>query len=143
MNIPQDLLYSKDHEWVRVEGDVATVGITDFAQSELGDIVFVEVETVDEELDGEEVFGTIEAVKTVSDLFMPMAGTVAEMNEGLEDNPALINEDPYGEGWIIKVKLGEGAPDLSGLMSPRPMPRRSAESQPLRSRRNAWSCSGP
>lgn len=116
MNIPQDLLYSKDHEWVRVEGDVATVGITDFAQSELGDIVFVEVETVDEELDGEEVFGTIEAVKTVSDLFMPMAGTVAEMNEGLEDNPALINEDPYGEGWIIKVKLGEGA-DLSGLLN--------------------------
>lgn len=116
MNIPQDLLYSKDHEWVRVEGDVATVGITDFAQSELGDIVFVEVETVDEELDGEEVFGTIEAVKTVSDLFMPMAGTVAEMNEDLEDNPALINEDPYGEGWIIKVKLGEGA-DLSGLLN--------------------------
>ena len=116
MNIPQDLLYSKDHEWVRVEGDVATVGITDFAQSELGDIVFVEVETVDEELDGEEVFGTIEAVKTVSDLFMPVPGTVAELNEGLEDNPALINEDPYGEGWIIKVKLAEGA-DLSSLLN--------------------------
>ena len=116
MNIPQDLLYSKDHEWVRVEGDVATVGITDFAQSELGDIVFVEVETVDEELDGEEVFGTIEAVKTVSDLFMPVPGTVAELNEGLEDTPALINEDPYGEGWIIKVKLAEGA-DLSGLLN--------------------------
>ena len=116
MNIPQDLLYSKDHEWVRVEGDAATVGITDFAQSELGDIVFVEVETVDEELDGEEVFGTIEAVKTVSDLFMPVPGTVAELNEGLEDNPALINEDPYGEGWIIKVKLADGA-DLSGLLN--------------------------
>ena len=116
MNIPQDLLYSKDHEWVRVEGDVATVGITDFAQSELGDIVFVEVETVDEALDGEEVFGTIEAVKTVSDLFMPVPGTVAELNEGLEDNPALINEDPYGEGWIIKVKLADGA-DLSGLLN--------------------------
>ena len=116
MNIPQDLLYSKDHEWVRVEGDVATVGITDFAQSELGDIVFVEVETVDEELDGEEVFGTIEAVKTVSDLFMPVPGTVAELNEGLEDNPALIKEDPYGEGWIIKVKLTDGA-DLSGLLN--------------------------
>ena len=116
MNIPQDLLYSKDHEGVRVEGDVATVGITDFAQSELGDIVFVEVETVDEELDGEEVFGTIEAVKTVSDLFMPVPGTVAELNEGLEDNPALINEDPYGEGWIIKVKLADGA-DLSGLLN--------------------------
>ena len=116
MNIPQDLLYSKDHEWVRVEGDVATVGITDFAQSELGDIVFVEVETVDEALDGEEVFGTIEAVKTVSDLFMPVSGTVAELNEALEDNPALINEDPYGEGWIIKVKLADGA-DLSGLLN--------------------------
>ena len=116
MNIPQDLLYSKDHEWVRVEGDVATVGITDFAQSELGDIVFVEVETEDEQLDGEEVFGTIEAVKTVSDLFMPIPGTVMELNEALEDNPALINEDPYGEGWIIKIKL-DGAPDLSTLMT--------------------------
>lgn len=117
MNFPQDLHYSKDHEWVRVEGDVAVVGITDFAQSELGDIVFVEVETVDEALDGEEVFGTIEAVKTVSDLFMPIPGTVVALNEALEDNPALINEDPYGEGWIIKIQL-DGAPDLSGLMSP-------------------------
>ena len=117
MNFPQDLHYSKDHEWVRVEGDVAVVGITDFAQSELGDIVFVEVETVDEALDGEEVFGTIEAVKTVSDLFMPTPGTVVALNEALEDNPALINEDPYGEGWIIKIQL-DGAPDLSGLMSP-------------------------
>lgn len=116
MNIPQDLHYSKDHEWVRVEGDVAIVGITDFAQSELGDIVFVEVETVDEDLPSEEVFGTIEAVKTVSDLFMPVAGTVLEFNEGLEDNPALINEDPYGEGWVIKIRLGEGA-DLSGLLT--------------------------
>lgn len=117
MNFPQDLHYSKDHEWVRVEGDVAVVGITDFAQSELGDIVFVEVETLDEALDGEEVFGTIEAVKTVSDLFMPIPGTVVALNEALEDNPALINEDPYGEGWIIKIQL-DGAPDLSGLMSP-------------------------
>jgi len=116
MNFPPDLHYSKDHEWVRVEGDVATVGITDFAQSELGDIVFVEVETEDEQLDGEEVFGTIEAVKTVSDLFMPIPGTVIELNEALEDNPALINEDPYGEGWIIKIKL-DGAPDLSTLMT--------------------------
>ncbi len=116
MNFPQDLHYSKDHEWVRVEGDVATVGITDFAQSELGDIVFVEVETEDEQLELEEVFGTIEAVKTVSDMFMPIAGTVMELNEALEDNPALINEDPYGEGWIIKIKL-DGAPDLSGLMT--------------------------
>lgn len=115
MNIPQDLLYTKDHEWVRVEGDVAVVGITDFAQSELGDIVFVEVETVDETLDLEEVFGTIEAVKTVSDMFMPVAGSVVELNDALEDNPALINEDPYGEGWIIKVKLNDGA-DLSGLI---------------------------
>ena len=101
---------------MRVEGDVAIVGITDFAQSELGDIVFVEVETVDEDLPSEEVFGTIEAVKTVSDLFMPVAGTVLEFNEGLEDNPALINEDPYGEGWVIKIRLGEGA-DLSGLLT--------------------------
>lgn len=116
MNFPQDLHYSKDHEWVRVEGDVATVGITDFAQSELGDIVFVEVETEDEQLDLEEVFGTIEAVKTVSDLFMPVAGTVMALNEALEDNPALINEDPYGEGWIIQIKL-DGAPDLSALMT--------------------------
>jgi len=116
MNIPEGLHYSKDHEWVRVEGDVAIVGITDFAQSELGDIVFVEVETVDEDLPSEEVFGTIEAVKTVSDLFMPVAGTVLEFNEGLEDNPALINEDPYGEGWVIKIRLGEGV-DLSGLLT--------------------------
>ena len=116
MNIPPDLRYSKDHEWVRVEGDVATVGITDFAQSELGDIVFVEVETEDEELDVDAVFGTIEAVKTVSDMFMPVSGTVAELNVALEDNPALINEDPYGAGWIIKIRL-DGTPDLDHLMS--------------------------
>lgn len=116
MNIPENLHYSKDHEWVRVEGDVAFVGITDFAQSELGDIVFVEVETVDEDLSIEEVFGTIEAVKTVSDLFMPVAGKVLEFNEGLEDNPALINEDPYGEGWVIKIQLGDGV-DLSSLLT--------------------------
>ena len=116
MSIPYNLRYSKDHEWVRVEGDVAFVGITDFAQSELGDIVFVEVETVDEDLPFEEVFGTIEAVKTVSDLFMPVAGKVLEFNEALEDNPALINEDPYGEGWVIKIQLGEGA-DLSSLLT--------------------------
>ena len=116
MSIPDNLRYSKDHEWVRVEGDVAFVGITDFAQSEFGDIVFVEVETVDEDLPFEEVFGTIEAVKTVSDLFMPVAGKVLEFNEALEDNPALINEDPYGEGWVIKIQLGEGA-DLSSLLT--------------------------
>ncbi|MBL6645876.1 MAG: glycine cleavage system protein GcvH [Flavobacteriales bacterium] len=116
MNIPQDLRYSKDHEWVRVEGDVATVGITDFAQSELGDIVFVEVETEDEDLEVDAVFGTIEAVKTVSDMFMPLAGTVVELNAALEDNPALINEDPYGEGWIIKIKVEEGA-DMGHLLT--------------------------
>ncbi len=116
MNIPQDLRYSKDHEWVRVEGDVATVGITDFAQSELGDIVFVEVETEDETLAVDEVFGTIEAVKTVSDMFMPLSGTVTELNPALEDNPALINEDPYGEGWVIKVKL-DGDADMGHLMT--------------------------
>ena len=116
MNIPQDLRYSKDHEWVRVEGDVATVGITDFAQSELGDIVFVEVETEDEDLEVDAVFGTIEAVKTVSDMFMPLAGTVVELNAALEDNPALINEDPYGEGWIIKIKVEEGA-DMDHLLT--------------------------
>ena len=105
MNIPQDLRYSKDHEWVRVEGDVAVVGITDFAQSELGDIVFVEVETEDETLEVDAVFGTIEAVKTVSDMFMPIAGTVIALNAELEDNPALINEDPYGANkgrmWLM------------------------------------------
>jgi len=116
MNIPQDLHYSKDHEWVRVEGDVATVGITDFAQSELGDIVFVEVETEGEALEVDAVFGTIEAVKTVSDMFMPVAGTVAELNAALEDNPALINEDPYGEGWIIRIKL-DGAADVAHLLT--------------------------
>ena len=116
MNIPAELKYTKDHEWVRVEGDTAIVGITDFAQSELGDIVFVEVETEDEALDADAVFGTIEAVKTVSDMFMPVAGTVAALNPELEDNPALINEDPYGEGWIIKITLGADA-DLSHLMN--------------------------
>lgn len=105
MNIPKELRYTKDHEWVRVEGDVATIGITDFAQGELGDIVFVEIETEGEDLDSEEVFGTVEAVKTVSDLFMPVAGEVIEVNDSLADNPAAVNEDPYGAGWMIKVKL--------------------------------------
>ena len=105
MNIPVDLLYTEDHEWVRVEGDEAYIGITDFAQNELGDIVFIEVETVDEELDTGDAFGTIEAVKTVSDLFMPIAGTVLELNEALEDTPEIINKDSYGEGWIIKIKI--------------------------------------
>jgi len=109
MNIPENLLYTEDHEWIRTEGDEAYVGITDFAQKELGDIVFVEVETVDETLDKGETFGTIEAVKTVSDMFMPVGGTVLEVNRQLEDNPELINKDPYGKGWIIKMKIGDSA----------------------------------
>ena len=116
MNIPGDLLYTKDHEWVKIEGDTATVGITDFAQSELGDIVFVEVDTEGEELSAGDVFGTVEAVKTVSDLFMPVAGTVETINEGLEDSPELVNQDPYGEGWMVKIKLEDGA-DTSELLS--------------------------
>ncbi|WP_306641799.1 glycine cleavage system protein GcvH [Sanyastnella coralliicola] len=107
MNTPKDLRYTKDHEWVRLEGDVAVIGITDYAQGELGDIVFVEVETEGEELDAEEVFGTVEAVKTVSDLFMPVAGEVIEVNEAIADDPALVNSDPYGEGWMIKIKLAD------------------------------------
>jgi len=105
MNIPENLKYTKEHEWVLPEGDTAKIGITDYAQRELGDIVYVEVDTEGEELDQDEVFGTIEAVKTVSDLFMPVAGEVIEFNEALEDEPELINKDPYGEGWIIKIKL--------------------------------------
>ena len=109
MSVPTDLKYTKDHEWIRIDGDVATIGITDFAQGELGDIVYVEVETVDEELGAEEVFGTVEAVKTVSDLFMPIAGEVLEFNESLESNPEKVNEDPYGEGWMIKVKIADSS----------------------------------
>ncbi|MBN2484913.1 MAG: glycine cleavage system protein GcvH [Bacteroidales bacterium] len=105
MNIPEDLKFTKDHEWIKVNGDLATVGITDYAQGELGDIVFIEIETVDENLAKEEVFGTIEAVKTVSDLFMPASGTVVEVNAELENSPDLVNKDPYGKGWLIKVKL--------------------------------------
>ena len=105
MNIPADLKYTQDHEWVRVEGDVAVVGVTDFAQGELGDVVFVEIETEGESLDKGETFGTVEAVKTVSDLFMPVGGEVAEFNEDLADDPELVNKDPYGEGWIIKIKV--------------------------------------
>lgn len=105
MNIPAELLYTREHEWVRLEGDVATIGITDFAQGELGDIVFVEVDTEGESLGAHAVFGTVEAVKTVSDLFMPCAGEVLEFNRAIEDNPALVNEDPYGEGWLIRVRL--------------------------------------
>ena len=105
MNIPDNLKYTKDHEWVKVDGDEVLVGITDYAQNELGDIVFIEVETVDEELDKDETFGTIEAVKTVSDMFMPVSGTVLEFNESLEQTPEVVNNDPYGDGWIIKVKV--------------------------------------
>ena len=115
MNIPSELKYTKEHEWVRLEGDVAVIGITDFAQGELGDIMFVEVETVDESLGADEVFGTIEAVKTVSDLFMPVAGEVTEFNEAVDDDPALVNSDPYGEGWLIKVKVDD-ASSLDALM---------------------------
>ncbi|KGN82780.1 glycine cleavage system protein H [Porphyromonadaceae bacterium COT-184 OH4590] len=105
MNIPSNLKYSKDHEWVRVEGDMAFIGITDFAQSELGEIVIVDITTEGETLASEEVFGSIEAVKTVSDLFMPVGGEILEVNPKLEDNPELVNTDPYGEGWMVKVKL--------------------------------------
>ena len=107
MNIPENLMYTKDHEWVKIDGDMVTVGITDFAQGELGDVVFIEVETVGETLDFEEAFGTIEAVKTVSDLFMPVAGEVAEFNEALDANPEIVNKDAYEEGWIIKVKMSD------------------------------------
>jgi glycine cleavage system H protein len=105
MNIPSDLKYTKDHEWVKIEGDHALVGITDFAQSELGDIVYVEIETLDEQLASEEIFGTVEAVKTVSDLFMPLEGTIIEVNEALEATPELVNESPYEAGWMIKIKI--------------------------------------
>lgn len=105
MEIKDNLKYTKDHEWVMLDGKVATVGITDFAQSELGDIVYIEVDTVDEELNKDEVFGTVEAVKTVSDLFLPMSGKIIEFNESLNDNPEKVNDSPYGEGWIIKVEI--------------------------------------
>jgi len=115
MNIPAELKYTKDHEWVKIDGDVATVGITEFAQSELGDIVYVEIETVGETIDQEEVFGSVEAVKTVSDLFMPLSGEILEFNENLESNPELVNSDPYGEGWMIKVKLSDTS-QIDGLL---------------------------
>lgn len=116
MKIPENLKYTKDHEWCLVEGDVVTIGVTDFAQSELGDIVFVEVETEGDTLDQEEVFGSIEAVKTVSDLFMPIAGEVIAFNEELESTPEAVNNDPYGEGWMIKVKMTD-ASQLDDLLS--------------------------
>lgn len=115
MNIPADLKYTKDHEWVKIEGDTAIVGITDFAQKELGDIVYVEVETLDQTLDKDEVFGTVEAVKTVSDLFLPLSGEITAFNEALETNPELVNSDPYGQGWMVKVKISD-ASEESGLL---------------------------
>lgn len=117
MNIPQDLLYTKEHEWVKVDGDVATVGITDYAQGELGDIVFVEIETEGETLELDSVFGTVEAVKTVSDLFMPLSGEVIEVNKDLEGTPENINSDPYNSGWMIKIKLSNPE-EVSNLLSP-------------------------
>jgi len=117
MNIPQELKYTKDHEWVKIDGDVATVGVTDFAQGELGDIVYVEVETLGETLERDEVFGTVEAVKTVSDLFLPLAGEILEFNESLENTPENVNSDPYGEGWMIKLKISDQS-QISGLLSP-------------------------
>lgn len=116
MNTPSELKYTKDHEWIKIEGNVATVGITDFAQSELGDIVFIDVDTLDEELSANDVFGSVEAVKTVSDLFLPIAGKVIEVNEALEDEPELVNTDPYGKGWIIKLEIPADA-DLSELLT--------------------------
>ncbi|MFC0345263.1 MULTISPECIES: glycine cleavage system protein GcvH [Epilithonimonas] len=116
MNTPSELKYTKDHEWIKVEGDTATIGITDYAQGELGDIVFVDVDTVDEDLNEGDVFGSVEAVKTVSDLFLPIAGTVLELNADLEDQPELLNTDPYGKGWIIKLKISDTA-DFEKLLS--------------------------
>jgi glycine cleavage system H protein len=117
MNVPESLKYTKDHEWIRVEGDSAFVGITDFAQGELSDVVFVEIETEGEELEKEEVFGTIEAVKTVSDMFMPISGTVTEINPKLEDTPEVVNKDPYGDGWMIKISMANPA-ELDELLTP-------------------------
>jgi glycine cleavage system H protein len=116
MNIPADLKYTKDHEWVKVEGDTAIVGITDFAQGELGDIVYVEVETLDETLDREAIFGTVEAVKTVSDLFLPLSGEIVAFNDSLEDEPEKVNTDPYGEGWMVKIKFSNPE-ELEDLLS--------------------------
>jgi len=116
MNVPDELKYTKDHEWVSAKGDILTIGITDFAQGELGDIVYVEVDTLDENLEAEEVFGTVEAVKTVSDLFLPVAGEIIEFNDSLEDEPEKVNDDPYGAGWMIKLKCSNLA-DLEELMS--------------------------
>jgi glycine cleavage system H protein len=117
MNVPGNLKYTKDHEWLRIEGDMGYVGVTDFAQGELGDIVFIEIETVGETLKKEEVFGTIEAVKTVSDMFMPVSGEILEMNPALEESPEVVNKDPYGKGWMVKIKITDPA-ETGQLLSP-------------------------
>lgn len=117
MNIPSELKYTKDHEWVKIDGDIAIVGITDFAQKELGDIVYVEVETLDQTLAKDEVFGTVEAVKTVSDLFLPLSGEIIEFNDSLESNPEKVNADPYGDGWMVKVKLSDPSEESELLTS--------------------------
>ena len=116
MNIPSELKYTKDHEWVRIEGDIAVVGITDFAQGELGDIVYIEVDTLDEDLEKEAIFGTVEAVKTVSDLFLPLSGEIIEFNGDLEDAPEKVNSDPYGEGWMVKIRMGDSS-EVDNLLS--------------------------
>jgi len=116
MNIPENLKYTKDHEWISIEGDIATVGITHFAQKELGDIVYVEVETLDQTLEKDEVFGTVEAVKTVSDLFLPLSGEIIEFNENLESSPEKVNTDPYGDGWMIKIKISN-IDEIDSLLS--------------------------
>ncbi len=116
MNIPEEFKYTEEHEWVKIEDNIATIGITDFAQGELGDIVYLEIDTLDSEIASNEVFGTVEAVKTVSDLFMPVSGKVIEMNSNLEDKPELVNEDPYGEGWIIKIDISDLS-EIDSLMS--------------------------
>jgi len=116
MNIPSELKYTKEHEWIKIDGDIATVGITAFAQSELGDIVYVDVDTLDDTVERDEIFGSVEAVKTVSDLFMPLSGEVIEFNEGLEDNPESVNTDPYGDGWMIKIKISDTS-QIDSLLS--------------------------
>lgn len=117
MEIKPNLKYTKDHEWISIDGNNATIGITDYAQGELGDIVYVEIESIGDSLNKEEIFGSVEAVKTVSDLFIPVSGEITEMNENLEDNPELINDDPYGDGWIIKMKINDSS-ELKDLLSP-------------------------
>ena len=116
MNIPEELKYTEEHEWIKIDGNTATIGITDFAQGELGDIVYIDIDSIGNEIDGNEIFGTVEAVKTVSDLFMPIKGKVLEVNSNIESTPEIVNEDPYGNGWIIKIEISEDQ-DISNLLS--------------------------